>query len=100
MDKRPEIERVAYELYQRDGCLHGRDFDHWLQAEKSVHYKEAAVAAAKSSVSKEGTASAQGKKKVAARGTKMTDEGKTAGNMAVKAKAAKTASRQKKEKSL
>ena len=39
MDKRLEIEMVAYEFYQRDGCLHGRDFDHWLQAEKSVHPK-------------------------------------------------------------
>ena len=100
MDKRPEIERVAYELYQRDGCLHGRDFDHWLQAEKIVHSKEATVAAAKSSVLKKATASAPAKKNVAAKRTKMVDEGKTVGNMKIKAKSAKPGSRQKRKATL
>jgi HSP20 family molecular chaperone IbpA len=27
------IERRAYELYERGGCTHGRDFDDWIQAE-------------------------------------------------------------------
>jgi HSP20 family molecular chaperone IbpA len=27
------IERRAYELYERRGCTHGRDFDDWIQAE-------------------------------------------------------------------
>jgi hypothetical protein len=95
VDKRPEIERVAYEFYQRDGCLHGRDFDHWLQAEKSVHSKEATVAAAKSSVSKKATASGPAKKNVAAKRTKTVDEGETVGNMKIKAKSAKPSSRLK-----
>ena len=36
MNKRHEIERLAYELYQREGCTHGRDMEHWLEAERIV----------------------------------------------------------------
>jgi len=31
-----EIARVAYELWERDGCIHGRDIEHWCEAEHSV----------------------------------------------------------------
>ena len=30
------IRKKAYELWQKDGCKQGRDFDYWLQAEKIV----------------------------------------------------------------
>ena len=26
----------AYELWQREGCPHGRDVDHWVQAEREI----------------------------------------------------------------
>jgi hypothetical protein len=26
------IEKRAYQLWQEDGCPHGKDFDHWQQA--------------------------------------------------------------------
>ncbi len=31
-----EIARAAYYLYERSGWLHGRDEEHWLEAERSV----------------------------------------------------------------
>lgn len=30
------VEKKAYELYEKRGCQHGRDFDDWLEAEKIV----------------------------------------------------------------
>lgn len=30
------IAHRAYELYEQEGCCHGHDFDHWLQAEREV----------------------------------------------------------------
>ena len=41
--KTPEVEDLqaciahrAYELYEQEGCCHGHDLDHWLQAEQEV----------------------------------------------------------------
>jgi len=31
-----EIERTAYELYKKSGCIDGRDFENWLDAERIV----------------------------------------------------------------
>jgi hypothetical protein len=31
-----EIFRVAYDIYERNGQIEGRDLDHWLEAEKIV----------------------------------------------------------------
>ncbi len=28
--------KKAYELYEKSGCVHGRDFENWLEAEKIV----------------------------------------------------------------
>ncbi|HMK60656.1 MAG TPA: DUF2934 domain-containing protein [Dissulfurispiraceae bacterium] len=36
MKDRCEIERIAYELFQKDGCIHGRDLQHWFEAEMIV----------------------------------------------------------------
>ncbi|HOS28690.1 MAG TPA: DUF2934 domain-containing protein [Deltaproteobacteria bacterium] len=36
-DKRQEIEKTAYELYEKSGYVSGLDVDHWLEAEKIVH---------------------------------------------------------------
>lgn len=30
------IAHRAYELYEQEGCCHGHDLDHWLQAEQEV----------------------------------------------------------------
>ncbi len=31
-----DVARKAYELYERDGSAHGRDQDHWYQAEQAL----------------------------------------------------------------
>ena len=31
-----EIARVAYDLWERTGCIHGCDIEHWCQAEQIV----------------------------------------------------------------
>jgi hypothetical protein len=36
MDLNDEIAGVAYELFERDGREHGRDQEHWLEAERIV----------------------------------------------------------------
>ncbi|MBI4002724.1 MAG: DUF2934 domain-containing protein [Nitrospira defluvii] len=33
-DTRTRIEQLAYELYQRRGCLDGHDWEDWLEAER------------------------------------------------------------------
>jgi hypothetical protein len=30
------IAQRAYELYEQEGCCHGQDFAHWLQAEREI----------------------------------------------------------------
>ncbi len=36
------IRRRAYELYEQEGCIHGRDQEHWLRAEAEVAGKRTA----------------------------------------------------------
>jgi Protein of unknown function (DUF2934) len=31
-----EIARMAYELWERNGCIHGCDIEHWCEAESIV----------------------------------------------------------------
>ncbi|HBA53705.1 DUF2934 domain-containing protein [Syntrophorhabdus aromaticivorans] len=31
-----DIARVAYELFERSGYIHGRDLEHWFEAERIV----------------------------------------------------------------
>ena len=35
------IMRRAYDIFERNGRLHGRDLDHWLQAERELLWKPA-----------------------------------------------------------
>ncbi|MEW6144097.1 MAG: DUF2934 domain-containing protein [Thermodesulfobacteriota bacterium] len=35
-----KIARVAYELYEKSGCVHGKDVEHWLEAETIVFGKK------------------------------------------------------------
>ena len=36
MNIREEIAKVAYDLYEKSGCITGRDFQNWLDAERIV----------------------------------------------------------------
>ncbi len=47
MDKRQEIEKTAYELYEKGGCVSGREIEHWLEAEKIVHSRLAPAVSVK-----------------------------------------------------
>jgi len=31
-----EIEMIAYEIWEKSGRVHGKDIDHWLEAERIV----------------------------------------------------------------
>ena len=37
MDERHEIEKTAYELFRKCGCLSGHELEHRLEAERIVH---------------------------------------------------------------
>jgi hypothetical protein len=41
MDRNDEIAKVAYELFERDGREHGKDQEHWHEAEKIVRARHA-----------------------------------------------------------
>ena len=34
MKRQEEIEKLAYELFEKSGRPHGREIDHWLEAER------------------------------------------------------------------
>jgi hypothetical protein len=35
-----QIATRAYALYEQDGCVHGRDIDHWLKAESELGHAD------------------------------------------------------------
>ncbi len=37
MDRRSEIEKLAYELFEKSGCKHGQADEHWFQAEIMIN---------------------------------------------------------------
>lgn len=37
MDLRIAVEKKAYELFEKSGCICGFELDHWLEAEKIVY---------------------------------------------------------------
>jgi hypothetical protein len=67
MDKRHEIEKLAYEFFQRDGCVHGLEFEHWIEAERIVHTRYEILPAEKP---------AKVKKPVATKGASLKGTGK------------------------
>ena len=41
MNLQEEIAKVAHELYEKSGCINGRDVQNWLEAEKIVFSRHA-----------------------------------------------------------
>jgi len=39
MDRRDEIAKIAHDLFEKDGRLHGKDVDRWIEAEAIVKAK-------------------------------------------------------------
>ncbi len=40
MDKHKEIQKLAYDLYVKSGHVQGKDFEHWLEAERIIKSRE------------------------------------------------------------
>lgn len=97
MKNKHEIEKIAFELYQRDGCMQGRELDHWLEAERIFHSRQTVVGIphALKKAASAGTA----KKKVAAKNVKAAVGSKTAKKIQTKAKS-RTSGPSQKEASL
>jgi hypothetical protein len=54
MEKEEEIRKIAYQLWEQDGCVNGRDCEHWEKAEQIWQGKQQrqSVTGAKRSASK------------------------------------------------
>jgi hypothetical protein len=85
MDLHDEIAKVAYELFERDGGAHGKDREHWEEAERIVRARHAAAAQPQTEPPKRQAAPrpkktaakpAAGKAKPAARGAAKKSPGK------------------------
>jgi len=40
MKRHKEIQRLAYELFEKGGRVHGREIDHWLEAERILKARQ------------------------------------------------------------
>jgi hypothetical protein len=36
-DRQPQVEQIAYRMWQEDGCQHGRHDEHWRRAKREFH---------------------------------------------------------------
>jgi hypothetical protein len=41
-----EIQKLAYDIFEKSGRVHGRELDHWLEAERIIKAREIDVRAA------------------------------------------------------
>lgn len=40
MKKHEEIKKLAYDIFEKSGRPHGREIDHWLEAERIIRARE------------------------------------------------------------
>ena len=40
MKKHKEIQKLAYDLFEKSGKVHGREIEHWLEAERIIRARE------------------------------------------------------------
>jgi len=45
MKRHKEIQKLAYEMFEKSGKVHGRELDHWLEAERIISAREIEVRA-------------------------------------------------------
>ena len=55
MDRRTEIERLAYELYEKSGRIGGRELDNWVEAERLISSYVAEMKMSRENAAKPGT---------------------------------------------
>ena len=75
-----EIAKIAYELWEKNGCIHGRDIEHWCEAERIV------ISRSESVVQKKPERTRAPRKTTATSGTKKTGTTVKARKTAVKAR--------------
>ncbi len=46
MKRHKEIQKLAHEMFEKSGRVHGRELDHWLEAERIIKAREIDVHAA------------------------------------------------------
>jgi hypothetical protein len=72
MKRHKEIQKLAHEIFEKSGRVHGRELDHWLEAERIIKAREIDVHAA-------GIETAVSKKRVIERSDTRRHEAKKAG---------------------
>ena len=78
MDKRSEIEKKAYELYEKSGRADGFELQHWLEAEKLVKARPDGAVSGGSKLADKSTGTSPASKKAAAKTTSKAAVTKTA----------------------
>jgi len=43
MERHKDIQELAYEIFEKSGRIHGRELDHWLEAERIIKAREMSV---------------------------------------------------------
>jgi hypothetical protein len=43
MERHKEIQKLAYEIFERSGRVYGGELDHWLEAERIIKAREISV---------------------------------------------------------
>ncbi|HMK49209.1 MAG TPA: DUF2934 domain-containing protein [Thermodesulfovibrionales bacterium] len=46
MKDQKDIQKLAYDIFEKNGRVHGRDLEHWLEAERIVRARKTDVQAA------------------------------------------------------
>jgi len=46
MKRHKEIQKLAYDIFKKSGRVHGRELDHWLDAERIIKAREIDIHAA------------------------------------------------------
>jgi hypothetical protein len=46
MKRHKEIQKLAYDIFEKSGRVHGRELDHWLDAERIIKAREIDIHAA------------------------------------------------------
>ncbi len=43
MERHKEMQKLAYEIFEKSGKVHGKELDHWLEAERIMKARETSV---------------------------------------------------------
>jgi len=69
-----EIETIAYDIWEKSGWIHGKDIDHWLEAERIVKERYVMETGEKKKPQEEKKTGKAGKKGVKTQKRKTSEE--------------------------